>query len=205
MGFTYNGVNHTHEYKNSITGVDTNSIEGLWRGIKVAIPKRHFSNDMDLDSELACFVWRRRHEHTLWDSLLKAFGCVKFECAKDTAPIMISQDKIMSDGDEDDGEDEEFEKRLKRATTQKNILILSHVNVSLPYVDTFIVQGHTLENYNVLFKTCPTCSCPDMQSGNVCKHLIYVMLNHFKLKKSDPFLRVKVFTDVEITKIVSSQ
>lgn len=97
MGFGYQVVNHSHEYKNSRDGTCTNTIEGLWRGVKVAIPKRRY-NYIDIDSELSCFVWRRSNKSHLWHSLLTIFGSVQFEESKACEPLG-EEETLLSDGE----------------------------------------------------------------------------------------------------------
>ena len=62
-------VNHTKYFKDPVTGVHTNTIEGTWNGIKMAIKPRSRSRKL-LEDNIQEFVWRRMHKDNLWDSFI---------------------------------------------------------------------------------------------------------------------------------------
>jgi transposase-like protein len=69
-------VNHSRNFVDPVTGVHTNTIEGMWNGFKIAIPIRNRTAGF-LDECLAEVIWRRNNKDNLWDGFLA--------CLKDTA------------------------------------------------------------------------------------------------------------------------
>lgn len=61
-GFIHASVNHSLHFKDPVTGVHTNGIEGMWNQVKRALPK--FGTRKDLyESHFAEFVVRNRHRN----------------------------------------------------------------------------------------------------------------------------------------------
>jgi len=58
-------VNHTYNFKDPVTGVHTNTIEGMWGHMKSAIPRQSRTEDK-IEQHLWEFMWRRTHAN-LWD------------------------------------------------------------------------------------------------------------------------------------------
>jgi hypothetical protein len=69
-GFLHKTVNHLKCFKNPLTGVHTNTVEGMWNGIKLRIPSRN-RNKSSVSGHLE-FIWRRKNENDLWKGLLNA-------------------------------------------------------------------------------------------------------------------------------------
>jgi transposase-like protein len=69
--YVHRTVNHSRGFKDPITGVHTNSIEGTWAAIKAKISKRNRTMD-SLRDHLFAFMWRRQHEGRLWEAFLEA-------------------------------------------------------------------------------------------------------------------------------------
>lgn len=57
--------------------------------------------------------------------------------------------------------------------------------------------------YNVTISEHPTCDCPYENSANICKHVIFVLLNFFKVKEGDYRLHQKVLTKTEVEALFS--
>ena len=51
--------------------------------------------------------------------------------------------------------------------------------------ETIDIAGTTGNIYNVHIGKLPTCTCPDNQKGNQCKHIVYVHLTN----RTSPFCR----------------
>jgi hypothetical protein len=63
--FQHQQVNHSKNFKDPVSGCNTNSIEGTWNGIKMNIaPRQRVSNE--IDDHLAEFIWRRKCSKNLW-------------------------------------------------------------------------------------------------------------------------------------------
>jgi transposase-like protein len=69
--YTHRTVNHSRGFKDPVSGIHTNSIEGTWASIKAMIPKRCRSNRA-LGDRLDVVIWRRQNESRLWCALLEA-------------------------------------------------------------------------------------------------------------------------------------
>ena len=57
-------VNHSKTFKDPVTGVCTNTVEGLNSAIKAAVPPRHRTEN-EVGSSLATFIWRRENKENL--------------------------------------------------------------------------------------------------------------------------------------------
>ncbi len=78
FGLEHLTVNHSVEYVNQETGVQTNFIEGSWAGIKMRIPIRsRVSNEIGM--HLFEIIWHRCHEKDLWTVFLSALREVAFD------------------------------------------------------------------------------------------------------------------------------
>lgn len=71
-------VNHSLEFKDSTTGVHTNTIEGYWNGIKLSLAPRNRSKD-SISDHLFEHIWRRKNKGREWTALLNALQDVSFE------------------------------------------------------------------------------------------------------------------------------
>ncbi|CAG8606005.1 4073_t:CDS:2, partial [Scutellospora calospora] len=67
LGVTHKSVNHSKNFTDPITGVHTNTIEGLWNGIKLQIAPRNRNKNLIKDHLLE-FIWRRINKDKLWDA-----------------------------------------------------------------------------------------------------------------------------------------
>ncbi len=52
--------------------------------------------------------------------------------------------------------------------------------------------------YDVTISCKPTCTCPDALKGNVCKHILFVMLRVLRLKRDDPLVWQKALLSGEV-------
>jgi transposase-like protein len=71
-------VNHSNDFKDPTTGVHTNTIEGLWNGIKLGIKPRS-RNKKQIDGYLMEFIWRKRNSRSLWEALLNALCEIHYD------------------------------------------------------------------------------------------------------------------------------
>ncbi|BCR85097.1 RING finger protein [Aspergillus chevalieri] len=71
--------------------------------------------------------------------------------------------------------------RLARATSQRMFAVSSSVNWTDSYpIMEFGMAGSTGNLYTVTIGKVPSCSCPDNQKGNQCKHICYVLSKALK-------------------------
>jgi transposase-like protein len=71
LNVTHRTVNHSENFVDHDTGVHTNTIEGLWNGIKIGIPPKNRKKDKITDHLLE-FIWRKKNKDNLWNSFLDA-------------------------------------------------------------------------------------------------------------------------------------
>ena len=71
LGIEHHTVNHSLYFKDPVSGVCTNTVEGLNSGLKGRIPKRNRTKN-EVDGFLAEYIWRRKHADKLWDALMEA-------------------------------------------------------------------------------------------------------------------------------------
>ncbi|KAL6776045.1 hypothetical protein ACKKBG_A19580 [Auxenochlorella protothecoides x Auxenochlorella symbiontica] len=75
-------------------------------------------------------------------------------------------------------------------------------NASL--AEEFAVLGATGNVYSVTICRQPTCTCPDFLKGNLCKHILFVMLRVLGLKSSDPLVWQRALLTDEVKAVLSS-
>src|SRR5438132_4373931 len=71
LNMIHRTVNHSENFIDPDTGVHTNTIEGLWNGIKIQIPPRNRNKDT-ITNHLFEFIWHKRNCDNLWTSFLNA-------------------------------------------------------------------------------------------------------------------------------------
>lgn len=71
--------------------------------------------------------------------------------------------------------------RLNRATTQR-MFVIHRARGGTPEIpeETIDLAGTTGNVYSITIGQLPSCTCPDSQKGNQCKHIIYVLHNVLK-------------------------
>jgi hypothetical protein len=77
-GIEHRTVNHSEGFKDPITGVHTNTVEGTNYALKRCVPPRNRTTD-DLHMYLMEFVWRRKHANDLWEAFLEALRIVSYK------------------------------------------------------------------------------------------------------------------------------
>lgn len=70
-------VNHSKTFKDILTGVHTNTIEGTWNALKRKIPARNRTAS-DLGDHLYSFIWNRQHACDLWNAFWTAMRSVPY-------------------------------------------------------------------------------------------------------------------------------
>eukprot|EP00428_Durinskia_dybowskii_P030183 CAMPEP_0170252724 /NCGR_PEP_ID=MMETSP0116_2-20130129/26199_1 /TAXON_ID=400756 /ORGANISM="Durinskia baltica, Strain CSIRO CS-38" /LENGTH=320 /DNA_ID=CAMNT_0010503701 /DNA_START=32 /DNA_END=994 /DNA_ORIENTATION=- len=79
--------------------------------------------------------------------------------------------------------------RIERARTQTMYLVTKD---ELPDMQelccNFVVLGSTGNVYNVAIKRVPHCTCPDHARGNLCKHILFVLLKVMRIPPDSPLI-----------------
>jgi transposase-like protein len=78
LGLQHSTVNHSFNFKDPDTGVHTNTVEGLWNGIKLRIPPRNRGQSC-IDEHLMEFIWRKQNRTRLWFALLEALANIHYD------------------------------------------------------------------------------------------------------------------------------
>ena len=76
--YEHHTVNHSQVFKDPVTGVHTNTIEGTWNALKMQIRPRNRVKD-GIEEHLWEFIWRRRHAANLWDGFIGALRDLHYE------------------------------------------------------------------------------------------------------------------------------
>lgn len=77
LGLVHMTVNHSVTFKDPVTGVHTNTIEGLNNGLKYQIKPRNRSRKY-IRSYLLYFIWRRLHKNNKWECFLDAIRTTEY-------------------------------------------------------------------------------------------------------------------------------
>jgi hypothetical protein len=71
--YEWGTVNHSETFRDPLTGIHTNTIEGTNSMMKAKIPKRCRTRNA-IGNHLGVIVWRRQNEHRLWEALVEALA-----------------------------------------------------------------------------------------------------------------------------------
>jgi plasmid maintenance system killer protein len=100
-----------------------------------------------------------------------------------------------------------IQERIERALQQRLFLIdASTVSTNLHEGGSSItlsVLGSTGNVYEVTIQKVPHCSCPDAAKGNLCKHLLFVMLKVVGLPAHDQLVYQSAYLTDEVEKIIA--
>lgn len=81
-------VNHSLFFKDPLTGVHTNTIEGMWAAVKKTIPPQ-CRGAAKLQPYLWEFVWRRRNKHQIWTRFLFLLRVVRYDGNVPIPPVQV--------------------------------------------------------------------------------------------------------------------
>lgn len=79
-------VNHTYNFKDPVTGVHTNTIEGMWGHMKSVIPRQSRTEEK-IEKHLWEFMWRRTHAD-LWDRFMHCLKVTRYDIDGDAVPVV---------------------------------------------------------------------------------------------------------------------
>ncbi|CAM6119686.1 unnamed protein product [Calypogeia fissa] len=68
---------------------------------------------------------------------------------------------------------------------------------------SFFVMGDIGKRYEVKIRQFPACQCGDFLEDRLCKHMMFIMLKNFKLKKYDPLNWQRAFLSTELRTLLS--
>jgi transposase-like protein len=77
-GIEHYTVNHSRNFVNPITGVCTNTVEGVNSGLKRKIAVRNRVRD-GIEGHLGEYVWRKKNSKCLWSAFIKAISDSHYE------------------------------------------------------------------------------------------------------------------------------
>jgi uncharacterized Zn finger protein len=61
-----------------------------------------------------------------------------------------------------------------------------------------VVLGATRNVYTVTVGRVPSCTCPDAAKGNLCKHILFVLMRVLKLRRDNPLVWQKALLKSEV-------
>lgn len=68
----------------------------------------------------------------------------------------------------------------------------------------YAVLGSTGNIYEVLIQKLPSCTCPDHAKGNLCKHIIFVLLKVLKVREDSNLIYQKALLKSELAEIFAN-
>jgi len=98
--------------------------------------------------------------------------------------------------------------RIKRAITQRLYLVQTSQPTICPENGgpsiAFAVLGSTGNIYEVTISKIPRCNCPDHAKGNLCKHLLFIMLKVVGLEASSNMVYQSAYLTEELNIIMET-
>ncbi|GAX11775.1 E3 ubiquitin-protein ligase ZSWIM2 [Fistulifera solaris] len=89
-----------------------------------------------------------------------------------------------------------IQQRIDRALSQSMYLVTKSDVQDLSC--TFVVLGSTGNVYEVTIRRSPHCSCPDHAKGNLCKHILFVLLKVMAIPSSSPLVYQQAWIKTEL-------
>lgn len=77
LSFDHLIVDHSKNFKDPITGVHTNTVEGVNNGLKTLIKPRNRTID-GIDNYLLYYIWRKNNKHNIWGGFIRALCTIKY-------------------------------------------------------------------------------------------------------------------------------
>lgn len=86
MAMVHRTVNHSLYFKDPLTNVHTNTIEGMWNAVKKKVPSQ-CRTAAQLQPYLWEFVWRRRNKTQVWNRFMFLLRVVRFDGGAAIQPV----------------------------------------------------------------------------------------------------------------------
>lgn len=101
---------------------------------------------------------------------------------------------------------EDVRARIGRAYSQRMYLIDEEDISSGPgnVGRKYAVLGSIGNVYDVRIERLPTCSCPDCERGNLCKHIIFVMAKVLQISPNSPLIYQRALLQSELTEMFAN-
>jgi hypothetical protein len=80
-----------------------------------------------------------------------------------------------------------IQQRIERAKTQRMFLVQKD-DEAQTLTCQFVILGSTGNLYTVKIAKVASCTCPDHQKGNLCKHILFVLLKVMAINPSSPLI-----------------
>ena len=87
--------------------------------------------------------------------------------------------------------------RIDRAKTQRMYLVKCG-DIQEDLRCEFVVLGSTGNVYTVAIQKIPSCTCPDYAKGNLCKHILFVLLKVMSLDPNSPLIYQAAWIESEL-------
>lgn len=89
--------------------------------------------------------------------------------------------------------------RIERARTQTMYLLTKDEEVDMQALSCkFVVLGSTGNVYDVVIQRKPSCTCPDHRRGNLCKHILFVLLKVMGVPADSPMIYQAAWIGTEL-------
>lgn len=95
------------------------------------------------------------------------------------------------------------QQRIERALSQSLYLVTKSDVNSQDLSCKFVVLGSTGNVYDVVTGRMPTCSCPDHAKGNLCKHILFVLLKVMAIPPASPLVYQQAWIGTELEEMYS--
>jgi hypothetical protein len=97
-------------------------------------------------------------------------------------------------------------RRIERALSQR-LYLLNQSEISAPHSlgRTYDVLGSTGNVYQVQISQFPSCTCPDFERGNLCKHILFVYLRVLRCQPSSQIIIQKSLLQDELSTIFGTR
>ena len=87
--------------------------------------------------------------------------------------------------------------RIARARTQR-LFLVKRGEIQGDLRCEFVILGSTGNVYTVVIQKLPSCSCPDHAKGNLCKHILFVLLKVMSLDPNSPLIYQAAWLESEL-------
>ena len=79
--YIHGTVNHSEFFKDPLTGIDTNAMEGMWAVMKKNIAPSLRATADGIQQYLYEWMWRRHYSGRLWAGILESLSMVQYNNA----------------------------------------------------------------------------------------------------------------------------
>lgn len=91
--------------------------------------------------------------------------------------------------------------RIDRALHQRLYLLAINKSPNESISREYKVLGQTANVYTVVISHIPSCTCPDYDNGNLCKHIIFILHRVLKVSRRSPLIYQQALLTSELNEI----